>query len=118
MTKIKILFISFFFRTVQPGTVLFDPRKLNEEQTLFLKDKLEIVSSTPDRDGCRKFLLNARLDGRYGKIKSRSDISRLFGKEDRDYNASKLLYCLHMGVVWYEGMVVECSHLCGWKSHI
>ena len=95
--------------------VLFDPKQLNEEQFAYLSQKLERVSSPEDRDGCRRFLNSGRVDGRYGKIKARVDISRKFGKEDRSYNASKLLYCLINGVAWHSDMGLECSHLCGFS---
>ena len=104
--------------------VLFDPHKLNEEQKSFLMEKLNKASSAPNQAGCRTFLPKARTsNGRYGKIKTRADVGRLFGHEARTYNASKLLYCLHKDVIWFKQMGNECSHLCGYDlcmelSHI
>ena len=96
--------------------ILFDPHELTNEQKQFLFRKLDKVSSPPDRDGCRRFMPKSRAsNGKYGRITTRPDIGKLFGKESRGYNSSKLLYCLAMGIVWRQNMEIECSHLCGYK---
>lgn len=95
-------------------TVIFDPSKLNLEQKDFLLNKLESVSAAPDADGCRKFKPRSRHGKakNHGSMKIRSDISKMFGMKDRNYDASKLMYCVKKNIPMTKNDE-ECSHLCG-----
>lgn len=95
--------------------ITFDPSILSPRQREYLQDKLRKVTGPPDVDGCTRFTGKAR-QGKLktlGKIKTRGDISILFGKPDATINPAVLVYSLANNYVLRKSSEWTSSHLCG-----